>query len=82
MTAASYMEHSRTWLRQGLNWQWVEHSGRTAVATRISLLIAREFRLQESYWAAVTTLIVMQSTAGAALVISGRATVCWNLNYA
>ena len=36
----------------------------------ISLLIARLFKLPEAYWAAITTMIVMQSTLGAALTIS------------
>jgi uncharacterized membrane protein YccC len=45
---------------------------RTAVAAVISLLVARLFRLPESYWAAITTLIVMQSTWGAALPISAQ----------
>ncbi len=38
----------------------------------ISLLVARLFGLPESYWASITTLIVMQSTLGAALSISGQ----------
>jgi uncharacterized membrane protein YccC len=46
------------------------HSLRTAVAATVSLLVARAFRLPESYWAAVTTLVVMQSTLGAAWTIS------------
>jgi uncharacterized membrane protein YgaE (UPF0421/DUF939 family) len=35
-----------------------------------SLFVARLFRLPEAYWAAITTLIVMQSTLGAALTVS------------
>jgi uncharacterized membrane protein YccC len=46
------------------------HSLQTAAAAVISLLIARMFRLPEAYWAAITTLIVMQSTLGSALKIS------------
>jgi uncharacterized membrane protein YgaE (UPF0421/DUF939 family) len=38
----------------------------------VSLVVARAFRLPEAYWAAITTLIVMQSTLGAALTISGQ----------
>lgn len=49
-----------------------QHSVRTAVAAVVSLLVARVFRLPEAYWAAITTLIVMQSTLGAALGIAGR----------
>ena len=50
----------------------ISHSTRTAVAAVVSLLVARLFRLPEAYWAAITTLIVMQSTWGAALPISAR----------
>jgi len=42
------------------------HSVRTAVAVVIWLLVARMVPLPESYWAGVTTLIIMQSTRGAA----------------
>jgi uncharacterized membrane protein YgaE (UPF0421/DUF939 family) len=37
-----------------------------------SILVARVFRLLEAYWAAVTTLIVMQSKLGATLDVSVR----------
>jgi uncharacterized membrane protein YccC len=43
---------------------------RTAIAAVAALLIGRLFKLPESYWAAITTMIVMQSTLGAALTIS------------
>jgi uncharacterized membrane protein YgaE (UPF0421/DUF939 family) len=46
------------------------HAARTAVAAIVSYLIARLFRLPEAYWAPISTLIVMQSTLGAALPIS------------
>ena len=46
------------------------HSVRATVATVVSLLVARLFRLPEPYWAAITTLIVTQSTLGAALPVS------------
>jgi uncharacterized membrane protein YccC len=48
----------------------IVHSARTAVAAVVSLLIARLLRLPEAYWASITSLIVMQSTFGAALPIS------------
>jgi uncharacterized membrane protein YccC len=48
----------------------VLHSIRTAVAAVVSLLIARFCRLPESYWAAVTTIVIMQSTLGAAWTVS------------
>jgi len=46
------------------------HSIRTAVAAVVSLLLARLFKLPEAYWAAISTLVVMQSTLGAALTVS------------
>jgi uncharacterized membrane protein YgaE (UPF0421/DUF939 family) len=48
------------------------HAARTAVAAVASYLIARLFRLPEAYWASISTLIVMQSTLGAALPISAQ----------
>ena len=50
--------------------QAIVHSLRTTVAATVSLLVARLFRLPESYWAAITTLVVMQSTLGAAWTVS------------
>lgn len=46
------------------------HSVRTAVAAVVSLLVARLFRLPEAYWAPVTTLVITQSSLGAALTVS------------
>ena len=48
----------------------IEHSARTAVAAVVSLFVARWFGLSESYWAAIATLMVMQSTLGATLPVS------------
>ena len=48
------------------------HSARTAAAAVISLMVARLFRLPEAYWAPVTTLVVTQSSLGAALSVSGQ----------
>ena len=48
----------------------IEHAARTAIAAVLSLLIARLCTLPEAYWAAISTMIVMQSTLGAALPIS------------
>ena len=50
--------------------QAVAHSVRTAVVAVVSLLVARMFRLPESYWAPVTTLVITQSSLGAALKVS------------
>jgi uncharacterized membrane protein YccC len=57
-----------TWLR--MDQKEVLHSIRTAVAAVGSLLIARFCRLPESYWAAVTAIVIMQSTLGAAWTVS------------
>ncbi len=46
------------------------HSARTAVAAVASLLTARLFKLPESYWAPITTLVITQSSLGAALGVS------------
>lgn len=46
------------------------HSVRTAVTAVTSLLIARLFRLPEAYWAPITTLVITQSSLGAALAVS------------
>jgi uncharacterized membrane protein YccC len=64
------MGHSkkRTWPR--LRRQDLVHATRTAAAAAASLEIAYLLKLPEPYWAAITTLIVMQSTLGAALTIS------------
>jgi len=58
-------------------WKWepenlpsVIHSIRTAIAATVSLVVARLFGLPEGYWAAIATLVVMQSTLGATLLIS------------
>ena len=48
------------------------HSARTAVAAIASVLVARLLRLPEAYWAPITTMIVMQSSLGAALPISAQ----------
>jgi len=51
-------------------WPIFVHSVRTAVAAVLSVLIARLARLPEAYWSAVTTLVITQSSLGAALPIS------------
>ena len=58
-------------------WKWerenlpsVIHSIRTAIAATVSLAVARLFGLAEAYWAAIATLVVMQSTLSATLLIS------------
>lgn len=46
------------------------NSLRTTLAVVVSLLVAHLFRMSEAYWAAIATLIVMQSSLGASLPIS------------
>jgi uncharacterized membrane protein YccC len=50
----------------------LQHSVRTAIASVASLLVARLFHLPESYWAPITTLVITQSTLGAAFAVSWR----------
>ncbi|MGH9535132.1 MAG: FUSC family protein [Terriglobales bacterium] len=52
--------------------RWFEHPLRTAVAAVVSLVVARQFRLPEAYWAPLTTLVVTQSSVRAALGSSGQ----------
>jgi uncharacterized membrane protein YccC len=58
----------QSWLR--VDKMELVHAARTAIAAVISLLIARLLRLPEAYWAAIATMIVMQSTLGAAWTVS------------
>lgn len=51
-------------------WPVLVHSARTAVAAVGSVLAARLFRLPETYWAPITTLVITQSSLGAALTVS------------
>jgi len=48
----------------------VEDSTRTALAAVSSFLIARLLHMPEAYWAAISTIIVIQSTLGAVLTVS------------
>jgi uncharacterized membrane protein YccC len=43
---------------------------RTALAATISAIVARLIQMPEAYWAAIATLVVMQSTLGTTLTIS------------
>jgi len=71
------MAHKMTYdLRQliiaKVNPPTLTNAARTAVAVVVSLLVARLFPLPETYWAAISALIVMQSTLGEALPISAQ----------
>lgn len=61
-------QENRKWLR--VDRKEFVHAVRTAVAAVAALLIARLLRLPESYWATIMSMIVMQSTLGAAWTIS------------
>jgi uncharacterized membrane protein YgaE (UPF0421/DUF939 family) len=58
-------------VRSGM-WPVVTHSLRTTVATVASLLVARLFTLPEAYWAPITTIVITQSSLGAAFVVSSQ----------
>jgi uncharacterized membrane protein YccC len=58
-------------------WAWdkknlpsITHAIRTGVAATVSVVIARLVQMPEAYWAAIATLVVMQSTLGATLTLS------------
>jgi uncharacterized membrane protein YccC len=53
-----------------MDWPIVIHSSRTAIAAVASVGAARLARLPEAYWAPVTTLVIAQSSLGAALAVS------------
>jgi uncharacterized membrane protein YgaE (UPF0421/DUF939 family) len=55
-----------------IRWAVVGHSVRTAVTAMASFLIARSFRLSEAYWAPITTIVITQSSLGAALNLSSQ----------
>jgi uncharacterized membrane protein YccC len=63
---------TRNWLRSPLTNPVLKLSARTAVATVAAVLVARLSGLAESYWAAIATLIVMQSALGTSLPVAGR----------
>ena len=62
-----------TWIATdpaGLNRNSLEHAAKTAIAAIVATAVSRLCRLPEAYWAAVTTMVVMQSTLGASLSVS------------
>lgn len=56
--------------RMRIDQKEVLHSIRTAIAAVGAVLIARLCRLPESQWAAITAIVIMQSTLGASWTIS------------
>jgi uncharacterized membrane protein YccC len=64
------MPDSKSFISPRLTKRDVIHVARTTVAAVVSLLVAQLFKLPETYWAAITTLLIMQSTLGAAFTVS------------
>src|SRR5690242_15539366 len=58
-TISRYMAKWAT--RLGLNREALLHSLRTAVATVVSLLLARALKLAEFYWAPISTIVILLS---------------------
>jgi uncharacterized membrane protein YccC len=56
----------------GLSRPVLEHVARTTVAATASFAIAAASRLPAAHWAAISTIVVTQSTLGAALTVSGQ----------
>jgi uncharacterized membrane protein YgaE (UPF0421/DUF939 family) len=64
------MRKGRVAWRGWQGWPVLVHALRTAVAAVASILVAQLFRLPETYWAAISTLVITQSSLGTALQIS------------
>ena len=60
----------KLWSWQKENLPSIGHSVRTAVAATVSVIVARLVQMPEAYWAAIATLVVMQSSLGATLTLS------------
>ena len=50
------------------SFDWALHP--TALAATVSVVVARIVQMPEAYWAAIATLVVMQSSLGATLTLS------------
>ena len=64
------MPRMKLWDWQKENLPSITHSVRTAVAATASVIIAHLVQMPEAYWAAIATLVVMQSSLGATLALS------------
>lgn len=58
------------WSWQKENLPSIAHSIRTAIAATLSVIVARLAQMPEAYWAAIATLVVMQSSLGSTLTLS------------
>src|SRR5438067_8046523 len=67
-----WKDHARMklWAWDKKNLPSIGHAIRTAVAATASVIIARLVQMPEAYWAAIATLVIMQSTLGATLTLS------------
>ncbi|MBE9153784.1 aromatic acid exporter family protein [Cyanobium sp. LEGE 06113] len=59
-----------SWIAAATMRAWALHAARTTVAATLALGLASLARLPDAYWAPITTLIVMQSSLGAAWAVS------------
>ncbi len=64
------MPRMKLWSWQKENLPSIAHSVRTALAATASVIVARLVQMPEAYWAAIATLVVMQSNLGATLTLS------------
>ena len=64
------MPFMKLWSWQKENLPSIGHSVRTALAATASVVVARLVQMPEAYWAAIATLVVMQSSLGATLTLS------------
>src|SRR5882757_5433729 len=60
----------KVWTWDEKNLPSITHAIRTAVAATVAVIAARLVQMPEAYWAAIATLVVMQSTLGATLTLS------------
>src|SRR6266576_2496615 len=60
----------KLWSWQKENLPSVRRSVRTTLAATASVIVARLVQMPEAYWAAIATLVVMQSSLGATLTLS------------
>src|SRR5207237_8251225 len=65
--ASKIMPRMKLWSWQKENLPSIAHSVRTALAATASVIVARLVQMPEAYWAAIATLVVMQSSLGATL---------------
>jgi len=68
--ASKIMRRMKLWSWQKENLPSIGHSVRTALAATAAVVVARLVQMPEAYWAAIATLVVMQSTLGATLTLS------------